>query len=327
VKEEDIRPKELMAVYLRLAEADARRISDAELSHVRCPGCDGSDHKFKFEKYSFSYVECSTCASLFCTPRPSEDALKRYYQTGSSTNYFSEVLWESTKQNRTTKIYRENAKRVFEICEAQGLSPETICDVGSGQGLFLDELRSVFKAARLAAIEPNLSSASKCQEKGYEVMPAIAEEAQEWEGRFEVVISTEVIEHSFSLRKYVKALYRLTKPGGICLVTGIGAEGFDIISLGSNSQNIYPPAHINFLSLKGAQALFDGVGFKEVKIWTPGRLDLDIVLNSGIQNDFAHKLSARGECARSEFQEFLRKHKLSSHLWILGKKQKAKELK
>ena len=320
MKEEDIRPKNLMQRYLELAEKDAYICKNKELVEVTCPGCGSEASEHEFIKYGFTYVRCDKCSSLYCSPRPTESALIEYYEKGASIRYFSETLFPATSKIRRKKIYQDKATKIEELFRSRRFSPKSICDVGAGQGIFLEELSALFRNAEFYAIEPNSSLASQCREKNFITLESTAENSMAWNDCFDFVVSTEVLEHSFSLPKFVQALYRLTKKEGGCLVTGIGAEGFDMLTLGEDASNVYPPAHINFLSIEGAYSLFSSTGFRNVEVWTPGELDTDIVLSSGVPNDFIATLAKRGETAMSEFQEFLRKHKLSSHLWMVGRK-------
>ena len=66
--------------------------------------------------------------------------------------------------------------------------------------------------------------------------------------------------------------------------------------------------------------LFERAGFSEVHIMTPGVLDVDIALNSDKSNEFLRILKIRGDSVIKEFQEFLIKNKLSSHVWVFAKK-------
>ena len=70
----------------------------------------------------------------------------------------------------------------------------------------------------------------------------------------------------------------------------------------------------------GFKILFQRVGFSHVDIWTPGLLDVDIVKNSPMVDEFTRVLVSRGEKAVAEFQSFLQKYQLSSHVWILAVK-------
>ena len=114
----------------------------------------------------------------------------------------------------------------------------------------------------------------------------------------------------------------MVAPGGLAVITGLGADGFDIQILWEKSKSIFPPHHINFMSVNGFNRLFKRVGFTEVDVVTPGKLDMDIVLNNRnfliIKNRFIETLASRGEETLNEFQKFLAKHQLSSHCWILA---------
>ena len=112
----------------------------------------------------------------------------------------------------------------------------------------------------------------------------------------------------------------LLKKEGYCLITTLGYEGFDILTLGKDSNSISPPHHLNFLSVRGFELLFKRAGFSEVHVMTPGVLDVDIVLNSDKNTEFLRVLKLRGDSVIKEFQDFLKKNKLSSHVWVLAKK-------
>ncbi len=92
------------------------------------------------------------------------------------------------------------------------------------------------------------------------------------------------------------------------------------MTLQEKSNSVFPPHHLNFMSVHGFEIAFKNAGFSEVEILTPGELDVDIVLNSGYENEFIRVLKERGTDAISEFQSFLKKYQLSSHIWVFAKK-------
>jgi hypothetical protein len=100
----------------------------------------------------------------------------------------------------------------------------------------------------------------------------------------------------------------------------LGYEGFDILTLQDRSKSIFPPHHLNFLSEKGFKEGFKRNGFSFVDVWTPGVLDVDIVINSGEKNEFIEALKRRGPQAVQAFQKFLSENNLSSHVWVLARK-------
>jgi SAM-dependent methyltransferase len=159
-------------------------------------------------------------------------------------------------------------------------------------------------------------------------MEARLEEAAAWNGSADLVTCFEVIEHVHAPVDFVRALLALAKPGGYVLVTGLGTEGFDIQILWERSKSISPPHHLNFLSVEGYERLFARVGFVEIEVRTPGRLDLDIVRNAWLADPsvlngdrFVRLLLRKRDAAVHErFQQFLAENHLSSHVRVLARR-------
>ena len=140
-----------------------------------------------------------------------------------------------------------------------------------------------------------------------------------------MVISNEVIEHVFSPLNYLKKIKKLTKKGGIIVLTTLTIDGIDMIILDKKSSQILPPHHINFISIAGFEKLAKSANLKVINISTPGKMDIDILKNSYdlidsktskifldfiFQNRFENK-----------FQSFLQKNNISSHIWIYLKNE------
>lgn len=190
--------------------------------------------------------------------------------------------------------------------------------MGAGSGIFLEELQKIKGGIDFFAIEPGEVSSNLIADKGFKVLQTSVEDAVEWKGKFDFVVSLEVFEHVNNPKNFVSAIRDLLSTGGHCLVTTLGYEGFDIQLLGARSNSISPPHHLNFLSLTGFRILFEKSGFSKVEVLTPGMLDVDIVLNSESPPAFLKVLESRGDQAIHDLQNFLVKHKLSSHVWIIA---------
>ena len=66
-------------------------------------------------------------------------------------------------------------------------------------------------------------------------------------------------------------------------------------------------------------------GFKVLEVLTPGVIDVDIVHNKFKQKKFFTKDKFllkifENEDLKSNFQNFLAKNKLSSHMWVIARK-------
>jgi hypothetical protein len=112
----------------------------------------------------------------------------------------------------------------------------------------------------------------------------------------------------------------------VAFVSTLCADGFDLAVLQERSDSISPPHHINFLSTEGLRQVFRRAGFSAVDVITPGQLDVEIVRNHFAANlEFAeeHRFLASlvtDPVAAPDFQELLRRHRLSSHAWVIAVK-------
>ena len=104
----------------------------------------------------------------------------------------------------------------------------------------------------------------------------------------------------------------MVKPGGYLFISTLCVDGFDLQVLWDKSSQISPPHHINFHSIKGFEKLFERAGLTDVKISTPGQLDVDIVKNfimssdeSVLQNNRFLKSILDSDNKSDKFQAFL----------------------
>jgi SAM-dependent methyltransferase len=327
MKECEIRPEEVLSKYLELSLEDGKTIqkqSEAFID-IACPGCGSNNRNRVFLKNGFHIQLCADCGSLYCSPRPSERQLKEFYEDAPSSRYWAEVFFPAVAKARQEKLFKPKAKAIYDLFKEKHVVPQTICDVGAGYGLLLEELSRLWPGKEFYAVEPSKKLSEVCKEKKFKVLECVVEDALQWENKFDFVTCFEVIEHVFDPLCFVKSIYRLVKPGGFCLMTGLCGDGFDIQVLGPGSKSVFPPHHINFLSIKGLETLFKKAGFGEISITTPGKLDVDIVNNAFINKDtalplFVETLINRGRQAQDDFQKFLVNHQLSSHVWVLAKK-------
>ena len=320
MKESEIRPKEIFNKYLNLSKQDALRFEKSEFETFKCVACDSEDIENKIIKDGFVYQRCNDCGSLFCNPRPSQKILDNFYRTSISANYWFNDFLPLVEEARREKIFSKKAVLLKNMIRENGIQIERLCDVGAGSGIFLEELQKILPQLDYWAIEPGEVSSSLIRKKGFTILQKSVEEAIEWHATFDFVVSLEVFEHVYKPEEFITSIFNLLNESGYCLITSLGCEGFDILALGKNSNSISPPHHLNFLSIKGFEILFKKIGFSEVIITTPGVLDVDIVINSGLKSDLLNVMQNRGSEAMEDFQELLIKHKLSSHIWVLAKK-------
>lgn len=328
MKEEEIRPQQLYNQYLDISRQDIKRLfSDkTQFITVDCPACGCNRQGPGLEKYGFVYVTCIECGSLYLSPRPTADVLDSYYREAESVRFWSTHFYKETVEARREKIFRPRAQLVKELL-ARGASREaaTFVDIGAGYGIFLEEIQRLGAFQTVMGIEPNPEMAKICRQHGFPIIQKTVEAVPVGEVQADFATAFEVLEHVFDPLYFLKVTQRLLKSGGMLLFTTLTVSGFDIQVLWEHSKSVYPPHHINLISVEGMQRLVERAGMQLVELSTPGQLDIDIVANISKENPslllprfVSYLLSKRDEATWQALQHFLSANRLSSHIRVIA---------
>lgn len=327
MKEHEIRPEALLNRYVELSAQDAENcFGDASRLTVNCVACGTSQSTHRFDKNGFAYAQCTDCHTLFQSPRPSIAAFEAFYRQSESSRYWAEVFFPAVAEIRREKIFRPRVERLAGLCAEHDINVKRLIDVGAGYGIFLDEWRHRFPKTEALAVEPSTSLAKECRSKGFEVVEDIVENVVGYDDSADLVTCFEVLEHVYDPLEFVRVLTGLARPGGYVFVSTLGIDGFDLQVLWDKSGQISPPHHINFLSVQGFERIFARAGLVDVMVTTPGQLDVDIVRNA-LKRDpdllkgqrFLGNLLA-DDLNAAAFQRFLVERRMSSHVWVIGRK-------
>jgi SAM-dependent methyltransferase len=329
LRETEIRPDHLMEEQARRFAADIERILSrrSEFVSVPCPACQLRDARPAFQKYELSYVVCKECETMYINPRPSPAVLEMYYTTSENYAYWNEHIFPASEASRREKIFRPRAERVAEICARHKVGRRALLEVGAGFGTFCEELRALNLFDRLLAVEPTPSLAATCRQRGIEVIEKPIEHVQLEGTPVDVVASFEVMEHLFSPIDFVRQCARLLEPGGLFIATCPSVKGFDIATLQSLSSAV-DPEHLNYFHPASLSHLVESCGFNVTEVHTPGKLDAELVRKKVLAGEFdlsgqpflKQVLIDDWERLGAPFQDFLATNRLSSHLWLVARK-------
>jgi SAM-dependent methyltransferase len=325
VREEDIRPSHLLDEFFALLRRDAERLARKRPSFVAiaCPFCGADESRTEFEKDGYPYVSCALCGSLYVSPRPSATDLREYADASEAVRFWSSHFYRQTAEARREKMFRPRAALVAGVIREHLDGVGRVADIGAGYGLFLEEVRALGSQGELIGVEPDDDLAAICGEKGFTVMRKWVEDIEEGEVSADVATCFEVIEHAFDPLAFLRGCCRVVRPGGLLILTTLTIDGFDLQVLWDRSRSITPPQHINFPTLRGARALVTRAGLELLSMTTPGELDLDIVRNvlraqPGLSVPrFVRALTDADDGTRADFQSFLQRHHLSSHMRLV----------
>lgn len=324
MKEEDIRNRKAFNHYLKMVSKDVDNYFCVEnFIKINCPACSGEKFTKAFTKDLFTYVLCSQCRTLFINPRPPFKILNQFYSESPSTKYWVKYFFKPVIEARRDKIFKPRAEQISQ--EFSKFKNGRIGDIGAGFGLFLEELRKIWGNAEYVAIEPSVEMAKICRDKEFIVIPDMLEDIADLDGQFDMLTSFELFEHLYNPGNFLKKVNKLLKKDGYFMMTTLNVQGFDIQLLWEQSKSVSPPHHLNFFNPGSIRCLMERNNFQVISIKTPGKLDWDIVegmvKNENVKLDrFWQLIIEKDEETKDQFQQWLVKNNLSSHMMVEAKK-------
>lgn len=326
--ENDIRPLELKKKQRELIAEDLKylkKLSD-KFVKVNCPACGSSSSSLKYKKNGFKYPECKQCLTVYMSPRPTTDIIFDFLRKSKNYKFWNDVIFPASENIRREKIFKPRVKKVLEICKKFKIPTNSLVEVGSGFGTFLDEIKASGKFKEVVGIEPSTDWAKTCKERGLIIIDKPIEEIVPQDLKANVMVNFEVLEHIFSPKNFIACCYKILDPGGILIITCPSIDGFDIKVMGVASDTI-DAEHLNYFNPSSLSSLLESEGFTVIDKQTPGVLDVDLVRNKisagefDLKDDFLKMIVVdRGNRLGKKFQHFLQKNLLSSNMLLVAKK-------
>jgi len=167
-----------------------------------CPMCHGAN----FKLYDQPTVQlCADCGLFFHSPCPTQQEIKRSYDSGATYEAWSHAI--------------DNHKRQFRV-RLNHILPHAatgrLLDVGMGSGLFLKEaVAAGFEVEGTELAEPGLEAA---HEFGFAVHNGQLTDIDFGMRRYDVISMWHVLEHVPNPGTVLKKIFELLNPGGVFAV-------------------------------------------------------------------------------------------------------------
>jgi len=228
---------------------------------ARCDLCQNDNFKILQEftdpldkDNKFNLVKCSKCGLIFVNPRPTQNDMGKYYDTG----YFF---------SNTTDSYGlfsgNRAKRISRSIPKSG----NLLDIGSGKGLFLAEMKK--KGWNVWGIDPTVEirdyACKTYNLPGNQVLNAYLENAKLPEKYFDLVTMWHVFEHVHSPGNTLETINKLCKKGSILILEIPNVDSISRI-FGYNSQLIDIPKHLFYFTPSTIKKMLESHGWDVEKI-------------------------------------------------------------
>jgi SAM-dependent methyltransferase len=330
LSEQELRPYNLLGGQEEAFARDIERLKARrkEFVAVPCPACNSSAFTSAYEKFSFQYVICKDCKTIYMSPRPSVEVMSAYYSNSENYQYWAKYMFPSSEEARREKVHRPWLQRIVDYCNKFGISRSSLLEVGPGFGTFAALAQESRQFEHVIAVEPTPEMAEACRTRGVNVINKRIEDIKDEVDKVGVAVAFEAIEHIFEPRIFIQQCARLLQTGGLLVLSCPNGQGFDISTLKEVSRTV-DAEHVNLFNPQSLSSMVESCGFETLEISTPGRLDAELVRKAILDGQFdvsdnpflKRVLIDEWDRLGWKFQEFLAVNGLSSHMWLAAQKK------
>jgi SAM-dependent methyltransferase len=329
LSERELCPEDLLAGQEAAFARDIARLHAEPQRHVKvpCPACEAErPSEPAFQKFGFAFQRCRDCATIYMSPRPSEELLAEYYARSENYAYWAKYIFPASEASRREKIHRPWLERIAALAERHGVPRGILVEVGPGFGTFAALATESRRFRRVLAVEPTPEMAQACRARGVEVVEKRIEDVKDEMRGADILVSFEVIEHLFHPAGFVAQCARLLAAGRLLVLSCPNGLGFDIATLGAKALAV-DAEHVNLFNPGSLGRLLGRHGFEVLESETPGRLDAEFVREAALKGEveldpfLRRVLLDEWERLGWPFQQFLAAQGLSSHMWIAARRK------
>jgi SAM-dependent methyltransferase len=247
----------------------------------RCPACDDGRRRAFGAKDSLVLVRCGGCGLVYSDPQPREEARREYLEELDLAAHFAPLA------ARKRVLYERRLARLPRPSPGR----DRLCDVGCGDGQFLELARS--RGWQPHGVELNPPAVARARQRSATVFEGTLESMADlpW-GTFSAVTSWDVLEHTPEPRRFAERLVRLLAPGGTLTVTTLNRRSLAALCF-RTKWSMVGPGHFTYWDVGSLRRLFEGQGLivTDLEIFGLGRDFFQWVDHRGSR----HRRPATGE--------------------------------
>lgn len=136
-------------------------------------------------------------------------------------------------------------------------------------------------------------------------------------------VSFELFEHLHDPAAFLQQLKQLMASGDLFIFTTLSGSGVDIQALWEDSKSVTPPHHMNFFNPGAVATLLARMGLETLEVTTPGKLDIDILVNNQafIKDRFWKTfVASASDSQKAQWQQMIAESGWSSHMMVVCRK-------
>ena len=223
--------------------------------HRKCLLCN-SFKLVSLKGYEKNYlVKCKSCGFVFCSRVPTDEEISAHYNN-YPIGYGGDSLITIKRINEVLDEFEQFRKI------------NKMLDVGCGPGLFLIEAKK--RGWEVYGTEYTDKQVEYLKAKGITTFKGKLNDKSFGDEKFDVIISSEVIEHINNPIEEITNFYRLLRIGGLLYITTPNFNCIERLLLKGDYNIIEYPEHLCYYTPKTIDFLLSNNGFKKIKITTTG---------------------------------------------------------
>ncbi len=229
-------------------------LADRETVPVEsCDLCGGKEKAIALNASPWTLLECRDCGFVFTSPRLSDDSLQKIY---SDEYYENADDYAAQQVEAPTSDHRALASRIGRRLKVSKSSCTAI-DVGCGGGRLVEAFSEAgFQAS---GIEPSEATVRSARKAGRDV--TVRDVAELESDYYDCVTAMHVLEHVTSPSEFLGHLFRITRPGGVCVieVPNFGCKAS--LSQGADWYALHPSTHLSHFTPDSLAQCLGKAGF------------------------------------------------------------------
>lgn len=314
------------AKVLQLCQKDTermiRKFGDQFLDSD-CPVCGSDARHLEAATWGLNYQRCKDCGLVYLSPCPNDEIRSWYLSNSIGLKFWRENMPSKTINSRS-ELHLGRAdfieKALINFCNSEN---RKLIEVGAGNGELAEILseRSLFDEIILIEPQPLEISLPACSVLQSELSKV------DLDTPANVIIAFEVLEHINDPKEFFTDISKIIEKDGLLIMSTPNVDGFEVSLLGSRSNAIMFD-HVRLYSPASIKVLLEQVGWELILVETPGLFDIDSICNhfNAGAIDLSRNPALRFLCEstvriREEFQSFLQRELLSSHMKLIARKR------
>lgn len=235
-----------------------------------CPLCENKKIKKLFSQWGIDYYRCDNCEFVFSNPRLTNKGAylwynSDYYNAAMKTEHY---IAENFSKYYSISLNDYHLNKLIELFNTIVQNKTLIiADIGCGSGAVLHYLKDKLEFNNLKGFDLtsyNIQFAKMFRNITIEIVDVFDLND---DTKFDVVITTENIEHVSYPIKYVEQIKKIIKPGGYLFLTTPHNDKIATKLMELSGDHFCAPNHQNYFNLNNLSELLAGNKFEVVSNW------------------------------------------------------------